>query len=383
MVTNKIDLQPLSKPTEDYTILNNLGEPKVLEYLVDPTEDEKSDEDSIHKIPTPRQFKKLIDKRVWGQDDAKKAIALAIQNIGHRMNYPDLEIPKSNVLIAGPTGCGKTLLIDSIVDIAKVPVAKMKMSGVSAEGFVGPSITDVFFQLTTYNDEDHDGVTSRLENERLIDGYKPNSEFAIIYLDEIDKLAKSDGSFGLQLQDELIGYLENTLVEDISTKNMLFIGTGAFVGLDKIIYERISGTKSIGFGSAHVKKMPDNILSYASTEDYIKFGFKPELAGRFTNRSYMNELSVDQLTAILDMEDSYLSKKRKLLKITSGLTLRIPRAAKETIAKYAKLQQTNARGLQATVDKLLAPIFSDEGLYKNKTIVLTNSLVSDRLYLDN
>lgn len=339
---------------------------------------ESNDEDLFsHQklyLPTTKSLLGILDTLVYSQRSAKEALALGIQNIGHRFMMPDINLPKSNILMIGPTGTGKTYLVDIVSQISDIPVAKVNMTGLSQEGFQGGSISESFYSLI-------DKQRTQEQSDYIY--YKPLSSFAIVYLDEIDKIANdslSGGGFSKGLQDELIGYLENKEVFDgLSTKEMLFIGSGAFSGLEEIIKRRVKGQGTVGFTQTSAKKEINDtsIFSYVNQEDLIEYGFKPELAARFTNVCHLDELTTKDLEKINAMPTSYLFKRKELLKRIYNIDLHVTKGANEEIANYAKKQKTNARSLQNTIDKLLKPILL------NADSITNSQLRFDKRYVQN
>jgi len=323
-------------------------------------------------LPTTYSLIDILDQFVYSQNSAKEALALGFQNIAHRYSMPDLELPKSNILMIGPTGTGKTYMVDIVSQLTNVPVAKTKMTGLSQEGFYGGSISDVFENLIDLD-----------KSQELDMVYKDFSEYAIIYLDEIDKVARDSigNGFSKGLQDELIGYIENTnVLEELSTKDMLFIASGAFSGLEEIIKKRIKGDSTIGFNTQNEKKINEkSIFSHVTHEDLVEYGFKPELAARFTNICYLDELDEKDLEKILLMPSSYLNKKKLVLEQFYGIELNLTRGAITEIARYSKMQKTNARSLQSSVDKLLRPVFLNADKNKYAQIRYDKRYVKDFL----
>jgi len=324
------------------------------------------------EVPNPRHIFNNLDERVFGNRKTKKSLAVALKKAEHRINNQDLNIQKSNMLIFGDTGCGKTLLVETLAKSSKLPFVNFKMSGLSREGYQGKSLNNLYEQLVEHVILTDPVSQEKFEAENII----KNGHYAIIYLDEIDKIAKpGNGNFSEGIQDELIGQIEEALVLDdyLSTKDMLFIGTGAFSGLEKIIESRLNSTNSssIGFGSklkSENKINKSQLLEKVTHEDLIEYGFKPELAGRFPILSTVEQLNTDSLISIMQMESSYLSTQKKLLEEEYDISIEIPQKTMQLIAKRAQKIGTNARALQGLTDKLLEDIYFSPSEYGDKVV---------------
>lgn len=226
------------------------------------------------------------------------------------------------------------------------------------------------------------GTESAFENP-----FKENAKYAIVYLDEIDKISKGSGidDFGEGLQNELIGYIENSDLFNgqLTTKNMLFIGTGAFVGLDKIVEKRCNSSSSIGFNSSS-KKLDnkyntENLLQNVTNDDLIEYGMKPELVGRFPLTSSMDKLNENSLLAIMDLKTSYLTKQKKLLKKIYNINLEFTNDAKSEIAKSSIALGTGARALQSLISQTLhyTHFYAEDN--RNKKIIIDSKNVKKSL----
>lgn len=398
---------------EDFFILDKLGNKmyfdknkkkvneinKEINEIIKETQEEiyNHDEKSNKiKIPSPKSLIKSMSKNVYAQQRAKETLALATQNIKLRMDYPHINLKKGNVLLIGPTGSGKTYLVDSLASTINFPVVKTKMIGLSTQGYVGGNIEDIFSSLEVkvsdnYEDDYEYDELNNLPTSNDIEfinnvAFKLNSKNSIVYLDEIDKISINDGNstgFGESLQNELIGYVEDAMIYEnlLPTKDMLFIGTGAFTGLEEIISKRINKKGVMGFSQTEDNiKESEELLSQVRPEDLIEYGLKPELIARFPNITSLKQLSKDDLVKIMSMKTSDLSNQKKILNAAFNIKINIPYESKLEIAKYTIIQKTNARGLQSAVTKILSPYYLDPTRYKNKTIQLSPKLVNKILY---
>lgn len=329
---------------------------------VDRPEDAHFDDESVQL--SPPDVVAALSRRVHGQYAAKRVLALAYQNFHHRLEDPD-DLPKTNVLLPGPTGCGKTLLVSEFARITGVPLLRVNLTGISAEGYVGPSISQAF----------HDLAPRVSERE---------TAFTIVHLDEFDKLAPSQGVYGYGpvLQREIIGYAEDkpVLGGKLVTKDMLFIGTGAFSGLEQIIAKRIGVGPKVGFDTEEsVGFDPDTIFRRAEPEDFIAYGLMPELVGRFPRVASLDRLSERDLRGILDLRSGYLETQLRVLRQHEGVSVMVDEPCRDAIAHYAAQKGTNARAIQPAVDIVLEPYFFDADIHSGISHVLTPEFVEARL----
>ena len=292
-------------------------------------------------IITPREVVRCLDRHIYGQEHAKETIGMICQNIQHRYFFPEIGIPKTNCLIMGPTGTGKTEMLKTLSSYINIPFATLPMTALSPVGYKGGTIDSVFYQLIPdLLSEMTMSEIKALSKEELKAHSYELIDHAIIYLDEIDKIHEHGNTAGFDegLQDELIGLIEDSPVFGgaLSTRDMTFIGTGVFSGLEEIVYRRMTGKGNIGFDKRQAAEgMKENPFAYVTTKDLVEYGMKPELIPRFTQRSYTTSLSVDNLSQIL--------------------------------------------GLNTTVDTMLRDIMLDPESYRGKTITLTGKNIIYRL----
>ena len=325
------------------------------------------DEDKVKKFPlgdnknllNPVHIKEYLDQYVIGQDQAKIALSVAVcQHFKRVFNTnKDIEIEKTNVLMLGPTGCGKTMLARKLAEYLNVPFAICDATGLTEAGYVGDDVESILNRLVS-----------------AADGDVEKAQTGIIYIDEIDKLSRKGESTSLTrdvggegVQQALLKMVEGSVVRvpatdkrkhprgdmiEVDTRKILFICGGAFVGLDKIINRR-NKTGSVGFGATI--KSSKNELGYSDviTKDLITFGLIPEFIGRFGLITYVDELSIDDLVKILrEPKNSLISQYKHLFSI-DGIELEFNEDALKSIAEKSKELQTNARGLKNIIEKLL------------------------------
>lgn len=333
---------------------------------------------------TALKIKELLDETIIGQDQPKKILSVAAVNHLKRMHSVkaglDISLPKNNVLLLGPTGSGKTYLIQKLGKILGIPVVIGDASRITQSGYIGDKLDDVFLQLLENANKD-----------------KEAAKFGIVYLDEIDKLASSgdrkNDVGGQRVQEELLRAMEgselnaerwagkDTKSYAVNTENILFIFGGAFVGLDEIIHNRLNKT-GIGFTSSVKQKKDDdhykNIIKELTTEDLIAFGFIPEFLGRISTHAILDPLTEEDLYNILaNSKDSVVSQYKALFEI-DNINLNILPNAFKLIAKEAIKKKIGARGLKSEFEKLLLDhLFEISNNIDTSEIVIDSDDTSD------
>lgn len=325
-------------------------------------------EDKVKRLPNehgqllnPVRIKEYLDEYVIGQDNAKKVLAVAVSQHFKRIakNEQNVEVEKTNVLMMGPTGCGKTMLVRKLAEYLDVPFAICDATGLTEAGYVGDDVESVLVRLVS----DAEGDIKKAEH-------------GIVYIDEIDKIARKGESTSITrdvsgegVQQALLKMIEGSVVRlpagekrkhprgdmnEIDTRNILFICGGAFVNLDKIISRRISKS-GVGFGATEVGKKEEkkNLFKEVETKDLINFGLIPEFVGRFGNITNVEELSVEQLVQILKEPKNSLIRQYQYIFELDGIELEFDNDALEAIANRAKKMETNARGLKNIIERML------------------------------
>ena len=308
----------------------------------------------------PTVIKDILDQHVIGQEKAKTALSVAVaQHYKKIFNpSPDLKLDKTNVMVMGPTGSGKTLLAQTIAEYLNVPFAICDATTLTEAGYVGDDVESIITRLLTEADGDVE-----------------LAQHGIVFIDEIDKVTKKAQNVSITrdvrgegVQQGLLKIIEGTKVRlaaggmkrknpqaemvDIDTKNILFIVGGAFIGLDKIVDNRLN-KGGIGFGVTISDSDQTGELSKVEPEDLIKYGFIPEFIGRFGLITHVNELTEPQLVSIMKEPKNALYKQYRYLFQLDGVDLEITNDAMTYIAKKAKELKTNARGIKAILENIL------------------------------
>ena len=343
---------------------------------------------SMTDVPKPKEIKEFLDNYVIGQDEAKRAIAVAVYNHYKRLSVAnangDVELDKSNIVLVGPTGTGKTLIARSIARLLKVPFTIVDATVLTQAGYVGEDVESILSRLLQAADYDAKAA-----------------ERGIVFIDEIDKIARKGDNpsitrdvSGEGVQQALLKILEGTVVNvppqggrkhpeqafvQIDTKNILFICGGAFDGIEKRIAQRLN-TRAIGYGRVDTESIDrENLLKYVQPQDIRSFGLIPELVGRIPVLTHLEPLSREALRSILTEPKNAIVSQYKAMLQMDGVELEFADEALDYIVDKAIEFKLGARGLRSICEAIMTELMYEAPSSEDKRVVVTREYAAERV----